>query len=300
MRRRSVAVVVQEANTPWVAWPVAAPYDDLVGTGLANGEAWRRPICVNDGFPMVSMWVSHGRATCIAELSAEEGPEESAGLVEGRRRGGIGHPKTTSESRQPWSVRRQRGSRPLQTAEALLASSPHICQRAAGIPRGRAISGLAILATRAAWQRNSRQEEVVLEYAAGREQRWLWWPAFAAIQPPLRNSCECREGYLANRDAGVGTEGELAVGSWGRGSGRASQDSEPLASIKAPTIACEPVTRSGGTCEKGWDGQKDGGQQSEWLEETTRGRVSWKVLGDSKTVSNLRNKTHSGIINIEF
>jgi hypothetical protein len=86
MRHRSVAVVVQEANTPWVAWPVLAP---------SLGPVWRMER-LGDGlsasmadFPWCPMWVSHGRATCIAELSAEEGAEESAGLVEGRRRGGI-------------------------------------------------------------------------------------------------------------------------------------------------------------------------------------------------------------------
>lgn len=179
MRCRSVTVVVQEANTSLEAWPVPAPDDCVFGTGLANDEARRRSVCVNDDFPMVCP--CGFRVGCIAELRVRRRVRRRCWFGRQPPARGIGHQETAGESWPPWFVRR---SRPLQTAEALFASSPYICQRAAGIPRGSAISGLAILPTRAAQQRNSRQDDVVLEDA-------VWWPA---IQPPLGNSCEGREG----------------------------------------------------------------------------------------------------------
>lgn len=179
MRRRSVTVVVQEANTSLEAWPVPAPDDCVFGTGLANDEARRRSVCVNDDFPMVCP--CGFRVGCIAELRVRRRVRRRCWF--GRRppaRGASGTKKQpANHGRRGLCDGRDRSKQP----RLFLRRRP-ICQRAAGIPRGSAISGLAILPTRAAQQRNSRQDDVVLEDA-------VWWPA---IQPPLRNSCEGREG----------------------------------------------------------------------------------------------------------
>ena len=86
-----------------------------------------------------------------------------------------------------------------------------------------------------------------------------WWPAFAASQPSLRNSCELRVGKLANRDADV-VKGTLAVGEEiGEGQPR-TRDAHvlevcgALALIQSADDSLRlPVTHSGRACEKGWE-----------------------------------------------
>lgn len=142
MRRRSVTVVDSSSKRLTLLWRLGPC---LLRSTVLLGPAWRmmRPGDGPSASVMTFPWCPCGfRVDCIAELSAEESAEEMLVWSTTAGEGASGTQETASESRPPWFVRR---SRPLQTAEALFASSPYICQRAAGIPRGSAISGLAIL-----------------------------------------------------------------------------------------------------------------------------------------------------------
>jgi len=172
----------------------------LLHTMASLGPVWRMerlgdgPSASMIGFHGVPMWVSHGRATCLAELSAEEGAEERAGLVEDHRRG------ASSTKKQPAN----HGRHSLCDGDGI-ETVPN-CRGSFGLvalylPKGRRDPERApqYQASRFS-QHAARSRETAakrrwcLKMLRGESRGGSGGQLFAAIQPPLRNSCERREG----------------------------------------------------------------------------------------------------------
>ena len=132
------------------------------------------------------MWASSA-VTCMPEGNAEE----SAGLVEGRRRGAAAQRKTVSESAPP---RLCDGARDrFELPRLFWPRGPISGKKDSGIPRMNAISGLAIPQIHDALQRNTCQGEFMLEDAAGEGEEWAMVASCccepALVEEFLRTSC---------------------------------------------------------------------------------------------------------------
>lgn len=189
MRRRSVTVVDSSSKRLTLLWRLGPC---LLRTTTSLGPAWRmtRPGDGPSASVMTFPWCPCGfRVDCIAELSAEESAEEMlVWSTTADDEGASGTKKQpANHGRRGLCDGRDRSKLP----RLFLRRRPISAKGPPGSREGAQYQASRSSQTRAAQQRNSRQERRGASRCCG---EWFWWPAFAAIQPPLRNSCEGREG----------------------------------------------------------------------------------------------------------